>query len=323
MVSPGLSGLTEVFITTDDVDPNLRLYRDYLGFEIIAEGRLPEEQVHGIWSLPSGVEISAMRLGVSGTESGFIHLLNVDGANLGPAIRPKVLEGGLFDFDVATRDVASVYRDLVALGYAWSCPPQLWTTPAFGLVDVEEGLCHAPDGVNLVFPRPFENKGSVAWERDPSRRFSEMYSSVYVANDLAAEIDFWGPEGLGLRVGADVALDHPGILKFLNVEEHAGLRMVLMTARGSGPGRVEIICPERRPATIDYTRRQRPGIWRGLSGWGIRLLSLDAALEAVRRTGGEVRTGPLTFESPLTGRVTAAGVTTPCGVFVELYQPEA
>src|SRR4051812_3983490 len=111
MSNPGLTGLTEVFITTDDADQNLRLYRDFLGLEILAAGPLPREQTEGIWGLPSSVAVSAMRLGVSGTESGYIHLLTVPGSHLSPAVRPKVTDAGLFDFDIATRDVTIAYRD--------------------------------------------------------------------------------------------------------------------------------------------------------------------------------------------------------------------
>lgn len=321
MTDPGLRGLTGVYLTTDDAQPHLRLYKDLLGFEVLRADVLPSEQVQGVWGLDKGIAISAVRLGVLGTESGFIDVLVLGGAALPEAIRPHVLDAGIFDFDVATWNVASTYEDLVKEGYEWSCPPQLWTAEAFGNIDIEEGLCRAPDGVNLVFPRPFQNKGSAAWALDPNRRYSEMYSSVYVVEDLQREIDFWGPDGMGLRVGADVPLDHPGARRFIGIEEDAGLRMVLMTARGSGPARVEIISPQTLPCRADFTRRQRPGRWRGISGWNVKVQSLDAALDAVRRKEGEILSGAIELDSPILGRVTSAAVATPCGVFVELYQP--
>jgi catechol 2,3-dioxygenase-like lactoylglutathione lyase family enzyme len=320
MVEPGLRGLTEVVITVSDFDRHRALYCDLLGFEVRAHGSIDPDVATALWGVPVGRAVEAMQLGAGGSDSGLIRLLRVDG---GPseAVRPTVLDFGLFDFDVYTMDMPRAYAQLTAAGYPWTAPPQLWSPDGHPEIEVLEGWCLAPDGVNLVLNRPFQRKGSKAWEADPDRPYTEVTASVAVVADLEREAAFW--LALGLRIGVDFTLRHPAIDRFLQLPEGSVLRMLLLTARGSGPARVELITPLSGSSGLDRTRQQRPGRVLGLCGWALRVGDLDAALDAVYRGGGQCVAGPLHVETPIHGRARVATVETPAGAHVELSQPHA
>lgn len=319
MGDPGLAGLTEVGITVSDFERHLRLYRDLLGFEIRARGPIPPD-VAALWGLPAGEQVEVVQLGAGGSESGLLRLIRVAGSTP-PEERPHLLELGLFDFDLYTLDMPRAFAELSSAGYEWSSPPQLWSP--FGQDDIEvlEGLCYAPDGVNLVMNRPFQLKGSNAWLNDPARQYTEVTASVTIVEDLELEATFW--QSLGLRIGIDFTLQHPGIDRFLELPAGTRMRMVLLTGRGSGPARVELITTLDPTFRSDRTRRQRPGRILGLCQWAMRVGDLDAALDAVVRGGGRITGEPIAAETPIHGRTRLAVVETPAGVQVELSQARA
>jgi catechol 2,3-dioxygenase-like lactoylglutathione lyase family enzyme len=318
MPDPGLTGLTEVGITVADFDRHLRLYRDRLGFEVRAQGVVPPAIAEGLWGVEPGRRVEAMQLSAGGSESGLLRFIRVDGAT--PAEeRPAATDLGLFDFDLYTMDMPRAFRELSDAGYPWTSPPQLWSPAGHDDIEVLESWCLAPDGVNLVMNRPFQVKGSNAWRNDPDRQYTEVTASVTIVADLERESAFW--QALGLRVGVDFTLNHPAIDRFLNLPAGTVMRMLLLTARGSGPARVELITNVEGQTGVDRTRRQRPGRLLGLCQWAFRVGDLDAALEAAERGGGRISGGPIEAESPIHGSARIATVETPAGVQVELSQP--
>ncbi|MFN8532402.1 MAG: VOC family protein [Dehalococcoidia bacterium] len=318
MGDPRLTGLTEIGINVRDFDRHLRLYRDLLGFEVRSEGEIPTEVAEGLWGVPPGLSVRAMQLEAGGSESGLLRFIAVEGA-AATEERPAVLDYGLFDFDIYTMDMPRAYDDLTDAGYPWTCSPQLWSPEGQADVEVLEGWCLAPDGVNLVMNRPFQAKGSNAWRTDPARRFTEVTASVTIVADLASEAAFW--QAMGLRIGVDFTLRHPAIDRFLELPAGSELRMLLLTARGSGPARVELITPISAASGVDRTRRQRPGRLLGLCQWAFRCEDLDAALEAAAQGGGRRVGGPIDCRTPIHGDARIATVETPAGVLVEFYQP--
>ncbi|GIW06911.1 MAG: hypothetical protein KatS3mg060_1716 [Dehalococcoidia bacterium] len=320
MSDPGLRGLTEVMVSVSDFEPHLALYRDLLGFDVRSHGVIDPIVAATLWGIPTGRAVEAMQLGAGASDSGLLRLVRVAGAPT-EAERPAVLDFGLFDFDIYTMDMPAAYNELTAAGYEWTSPPQLWSPDGQPEIDVLEGWCLAPDGVNLVMNRPFQRKGSKAWNADPDRRYTEVTASVTVVADLEREATFW--QALGLRIGVDFLLRHPAIDRFLQLPAGTELRMLLLTARGSGPARVELITPLTNASGVDRTRRQRPGQVLGLCGWALRVGDLDAALDAVARGGGRCVGGPISIETPIHGQGRAAAVETPAGVLIELTQPIA
>src|SRR5262245_7403261 len=133
---PGLTGLTEVGVATADFTPHLALYRDRLGFQVVAQGAIPSDLAAQLWQAQANLQYEVLRLAAPGGTSGTIRLVRTSGAPLPSLGRPHVLDRGVFDFDIYTWKPTEVYMELSSAGYQWSAPPQIWTAPSLGGLDV-------------------------------------------------------------------------------------------------------------------------------------------------------------------------------------------
>ncbi|SEF69368.1 hypothetical protein SAMN04489712_101850 [Thermomonospora echinospora] len=314
---PLIEGITAAIVGVTDFGPHLELFVDRLGYEVAAAGTIPAAVADALWgSGPADLEVIALAAAGSGT--GRIHLVRVP-EPIAPAEPPHNLDTGLVGIDMYARDINAAHAALGKAGHPWTVAPTTYGV-AVGEreVEVTQGICPAPDGTVVVFVQPAAVRGTEAWSADPERSYTELTSVVCHVPDPDAEVAFWGPEGLGMDVWYDVVFSSPGFDKVAGLPD--GTRMRLAFLAGAKTARIEVTSADTEHR-VDRRAAQRPARSLGHCGWSVRTRDLSAALESVRRTGGQVLTGRVETDDPWHGRAAAAGVTTPNGISVTLWQP--
>ncbi|MFI0371923.1 hypothetical protein ACH35V_29005 [Actinomadura sp. 1N219] len=314
---PLVDGITAALVGVTDFAPHLDFFGGRLGYEVAAEGEVPGPVAAALWGTgPSGVE--AIALSAAGADTGQIHLVRVP-EPLAPAARPHNLDIGLIGIDMYARDIETAHARFAEAGIGWSTPPATYAVAAGDQeVTVTQGVCPAPDGTAVVFVQPAAARGTAAWDADPERLYTELTSVVCHVPDADAEIAFWGPDGLGMSLWYDVVFSSPGFDAVADLPP--GTRMRLAFLAGERTARIEVTSAEGEHR-VDRRPVQRPGRSLGHSGWTVRTRDLAAALDTVRRTGGQVTAAPIETDDPLHGKATATTATTPNGVPVTLYEP--
>lgn len=314
---PLVEGITAAIVGVTEFGPHLDLFRDELGYQVAAEGVVPAAVADALWgSGPADVEVIA--LAAAGAGTGRIHLVRVP-EPMAPAEPPHNLDDGLVGIDMYARDIEAAHAQLGRAGHEWTTSPTTYGVPVGEReVQVTQGVCPAPDGTVVVFVQPAAVRGTEAWTADPTRSFTELTSVVCHVPDPDAEVGFWGPEGLGMAVWYDIVFSSPGFDTVAGLP--AGSKMRLAFLAGEKTARIEVTSAvgEHR---VDRRALQRPARSLGHSGWSVRTHDLEAALESVRRTGGQVLGAPIETDDPLHGRAVVASADTPNGISVTLWQP--
>ncbi|WP_395105364.1 VOC family protein [Actinomadura sp. SCN-SB] len=317
--APLVEGITGAVIGVAAFRPHLEFFGHRLGYEVAAEGVVPAAVADALWGTGPR-DVDAVALTAAGAGTGRVHLVRVP-EPVAPAGRPHNLDRGLIGIDMYARDIEDAHARCAAAGISWTSPPATYGVAVGGKeVMVTQGVCPAPDGTAVVFVQPAAARGTAAWEADPGRMFTELTSVVCHVPDVDAEVAFWGPDGLGMALWYDVTFSSPGFDTVADLPP--GTRMRLAFLAGERTARIEVTCAEG-DHRADLRPVQRPGRSLGHSGWTVRTRDLGAALDAVRRTGGEVSGEPVETDDPLHGKAAAASVTTPNGISVTLYESRA
>ncbi|TDC98266.1 hypothetical protein [Actinomadura sp. 7K507] len=313
---PLVEGITAAVVGVTDFGPHLDFFGGRLGYEVAAQGAVPAAAADALWGTgPADVE--AVALAAAGAGTGRIHLVRVP-EPLAAAAQPHNLDDGLIGIDMYAKDIQVAHARFAEAGIDWSTPPATYgVAVGENEVMVTQGVCPAPDGTAVVFVQPAAVRGTAAWDADPDRLYTELTSVVCHVPDAEAETAFWGPDGLGMSVWYDVTFSSPGFDTVAGLP--SGTRMRLAFLAGAKTARIEVTSAEGEHG-VDRRPLQRPGRSLGHSGWTVRTRDLGAALESVRRTGGQVTGAPVETDDPLHGKATAAPATTPNGIAVTLYE---
>lgn len=318
--APLATGVTAAVVGVTDFAPHLAFFCGELGFEVASAGVVPADAAARLWGRAEDVEVRMLT--AAGADTGRIHLVRV-AEPVAPAGHPHTLDLGLAGLNLYTRDIEAACDRLQAAGYPWLSRPVTYQVPlAQGRVSVTEGICLGPEGVGVVFVQPAAARGTTAWRVDPERRFTELTSVAAHVPDLEAELRFWGPDGLGLTVGYDVAFRSPGLAEMADLPPDGRVRLAFITGAEGGTARVELLRIEAARRGVDRRAGQRPGRALGHTCWSVRVRELDAAVARARRAGGRVHCPPFAATTPLHGRARLALVDTPNGIAVELWRPE-
>ncbi|SEF68746.1 Glyoxalase/Bleomycin resistance protein/Dioxygenase superfamily protein [Thermomonospora echinospora] len=316
---PLIESVTSAVVGVTDFGPHLDLFCGELGFEVAAEGVVEAADAARLWGAGLG-DVEVRLLTAAGSATGRVHLLKVNGP-VAPAEHPHTLDVGLAGLNLYTRDIDASYVRLTAAGHPWISRPARYEVPlGEAVVSVTEGYCLGPDGLGLVFVQPANARGTQAWRTDPERHYTELTSVVAHVPDFEAELAFWGPAGLGLSAWYDVTFSSPGIEEMAALPEGTVLRLAFVASAEGGSTRIELTRVESGHRGVDRRGVQRPAHGLGHTGWSVRTEDVDAAVERVAATGGQVVRPPSEVSTPLHGRARVVAVETPNGISVELWQ---
>lgn len=318
-MAPLIRGIDAAFLGVRDPRPHLDLFCDLLGYDVVESGVVPAPLAGALWGEGTG-EVPVTVLAPGGCAHGRVILLTV--TEPAEAEHPHSCDYGLVAIDLYTRDIDAAHRQLTSAGHRWTAPPITWKVPVDEQwITVTEGFCFAPEGTALVLVEPEAPRGTATWQRDPERPYTELTSVVAHVPDFDAELDFWGPDGLGLDVRYDTTFESEGLEEM--AELPAGTRMRMALIAGPQSARIELTRVENRAGGVDRRGCQRTAHALGHSGWLVTTPDIDAALTRVRDRGGVVRGGPVPGAGTLLGGRRVASVQTPNGVPVTVREVAA
>ncbi|TDC95579.1 hypothetical protein [Actinomadura sp. 7K507] len=319
--APLVSGVTAAVIGVTDFGPHLDLFCGELGFEVAAEGVVRAADADRLWGAETGGrDVETMRLAAAGAPTGRLHLVKVDDP-VAQAEHPHTLDIGLAGLNIYTKDLRASHERLSAAGYPWGRPSTFEVPLGDKIVSVTEGFCFAPDGTDIVFVQPASARNTTAWDADPSRHYTELTSVVAHVPRFEAELDFWGPGGLGMSVWYDVTFGSPGFEAMADLPPGTRTRLAFVVGADGGTARIELVQVADNPGGVDRRAVQLPARGLGHTGWSVLTRDLDTAVARAEGAGGRVRCRPFAATTPLHGDARLATVDTPNGVSVELWQP--
>lgn len=311
-----IGGVNAAFLGVNDLDANIDLYVNQLGWDVYATGTFSAQEASALWGEGIG-DLDWVELRAAGATHGRLILLRVPVQDAGD--HPMQADSGLVAINMYTRDINVSHETLSAAGQAFRTPPASWAVPlGENLVTVTQMFLLAPDAVDIVFVEPANARGTAAWDADPERHYTELSSVVCHVEDFEAETAFWGPEGLGLAAWYDITFSHPGLDEMAQLPEGSVMRLSFLA--GDTTARLEITRLENRTLGVDRRASQRTARHRGHTGWIFRTTDLDATLAQVAQLGGTVLSPAHVGPQGVFGGARVAFVDTPNGLPVTFVE---
>ncbi|MFN8533571.1 MAG: hypothetical protein U0556_08500 [Dehalococcoidia bacterium] len=320
-MTPLVEGIQAAVITVSDFEPSLRVYRDALGWEVVAEGDLTAVDSSRLWGVEAACRIVA--LSPLSVETGRIHLVRFDGLSPASLGQPQSDGYGLFAIDMYVRDLEEARRRCEAAGARWAGGPATWHIgDDLNRVTVRQGFLHLPDDVNLTFVMPGRPRPTAVWARDPDALCTELTSVVVCVPDVERSKVFWGADGLGLVEQYDAEFAQPEMARMVGLPDDFAQRMAFLI--GDGTARLELTGRPRQHSdaawrSLDLAARQRPGRSLGQCAWVVVVDRFDEAISVAQARGGQLLSGPFTIDNPVYAGRSVAIVETPERTLLEIW----
>jgi len=315
-----VAGIQEVVWSTFDIDRACAAMIEVGGYRRVDLPDPGPGQWH-TWNIPAHctrIE-QALLLPAEGTR-GAIRVVRFHGVEqqlIRPSQRPWDT-GGIFDVDIFSRDVRSVYARLQRLGWSAFGEPVDYTMGEF---DVTQVVATGPDGIVLALIEPHK-------PLDFELQFTAMsrvFNSTQIVRDMDATLDFYCGT-LGWKALVDLTVDNaiePGadVLGMpMPFAATAKRRVAIVHPQGINDGSVELIqiCDWHGK---DYAPRAiAPNI--GLLSLRFPVTSVATFAADIESRGGALHTRPsLCHLAPATPAPYCA-IRSPDGALLEFYEDE-
>lgn len=310
-------GWREAVVSVRALAPIRDFMIDIAGYEVMETGGLDPAWLQA-WGLPeeAGGEYALLRS--PGKSVGWVRLVRFDRVEQ-TLIRPGAQawdQGGLFSLMVRSEDAAGVADAAHARGWSVFNQPQVFE---FGPLTIKNVVVRLPDGVNLaVYSRvspPVEG-----W--DDLAGFSYPFNTMAMVHDIEAERRFF-EDGLGFHPfwEGDYIDAGPVDTNFAmpnNLSAEIPRRTAILQQRAGEDGRIELMHFVGLDGEDFSNRAAPPNL--GILAVRIPVDHLDAALARLERLGVTPAAGPGRRSLSPYGVVSWAGVRSPSGIIVELYE---
>jgi catechol 2,3-dioxygenase-like lactoylglutathione lyase family enzyme len=271
-----------------------------------------------LWGLPEAAQGRERLLGNAGDESGFVRLVELEGAGPQVEIRGNGMTwdtGGVFSLMTRSRGLDAAYARHQAMGYSAFNEP---TDFDFGGVVLRNIVLRGPDGVNIAI---YERRSPLLVGWQTIRKLSAPFNAMQMVRDVPAAQRFYanlfGYAPVAAGEFLDPALTPNNFALPQNVAMERARRYAILAIEGAEIGRVE---PMNFEGLIgrDLAERAR------FPNYGVAALRFPTARLAV--TLGKARAMGI-VPSPIVeamlepwGRVRLAQVRSPDGVLIELME---
>lgn len=300
---------------------NLQLWEDFwinvAGWEVATRADA-DPAWQKLWGLPDTVNYREVLLRNHGTESGFVRLIEFQGA---PQVQIRSNgqtweTGGIFDINVRVRDLDGKFAELQARGWqGYADPIQL----TFGPFTVREWLGRGPDGIVIALIQrlapPLEGYPTL-------REFSRTFNSTQVVADIDESLRFYVDQlGFEVYVETQGPSEQPGpnVLGLPhNLVTGISRRTVIVHPEGGNDGSVELI--EFDGATgRDFAALARPPNL-GVLALRFPVSDVRALAAHLEDAGIELAAAPTRVELAPYGPVTVLALRGPNGEWLEFFQ---
>ena len=312
------AGWCEAVLVVSDLQRMVRVLDTIAGWQLQSHGNVPAAVLR-LWGLPPGVTATEALLGNAGDRSGFVRLLQFQGAvGAQQQIRSSAMPwdtGGIFSLMTRSRDLDGAFARAQALGYSAFNDPVDFD---FGGVVLRNVVLRLPDGINIAI---YERRKPLLQGWDTMRKLSLPFNAMQMVADRDRTRDFYSVL-LGYTPLADATfLDPaPGPNNFAlpqNLATTAERRFAIMAVAGAETGRVEAMQFAGLTGRDLSERARMPNL--GIAALRFPTRRLDAIVQAARDRGHAVGDTVATTLAPY-GSVRLALLRSPDGVAIELMQ---
>ncbi len=196
-----LKGFQEAVFSISNLERELDFYQRVCGWKLISRNQ-GSDTLKELWQLHASVEIEEAVLQNEGDHEGFLRLVQFSNVNQ-QQIRSATHAwdwGGIFDVNMRTPDMDTMYRELEDNGWNGYAEPLRYT---FGIYDVSEVLMKGPDGITIAFMQRY----APPLEGFPHmKKTSRIFNSSIISDDMKASYDFYIN-----KLGFEMFFQTPGI----------------------------------------------------------------------------------------------------------------
>ena len=301
-------GIEQVSLFVTNAGPSLRLYCEYLGFNVISQETLTDTLYRNLWGLPAtGEPLGVTLLGKEGASGGWIRLIEVP--DLPPrASRRSAHEPGAFALDFYVRGVRDLYDRLIGAGYEFRSPPLEYELPGTGL-PVTEVFLEGPGGLLNAFVEYVPDRHRCVLGSRPTYLVSEVAAAVTIVEDVDEGLELVSG-ALGGTVYLDQVFTGPEVAELLDLPSASRFRMALVRGPHSRNARIELM--EAVPGPAEGPRAPPA---RMMFGWRVPDL---AVLDDLRSAEGAL-IEPVSVRNGVHGNATTATFTAPWGMTLEFW----
>jgi catechol 2,3-dioxygenase-like lactoylglutathione lyase family enzyme len=303
------NGIDRIKISVRDMAESVAFFRDTMEMTVASEGPLEAAPFRTLWGLPAGTTAKAACLR-NEEQSTQIELIQVT-PNTGRDIRDgaRTYDHGLFDIAFRTKDLVGIYEQMRSQGWQFVSAPCVYTAD-WATVTVAEVILIGPNRMPVALierlsePKPFIRN-----------RFGTMVDVAQYVPSMEACAPFY-TDICGYTSVFDAELP-PGLIdEVVSLPPGSVSRLNLMYQTHTKTPAVELIrssAPGRSLADVVHPSNA------GLFAMTFETADLHALVARVTAAGYRVVGGPVPYESPAHGRVTAAVVRGPNDVLLEFF----
>ena len=314
--SKPFGGFQEVVLSVQDVEPWKTFFTDVAGWDLRHESPVDPGLVKH-WGLPDHISVTEALMANAGTETGFVRLVSITGVER-PVIRSNDQSwdtGGIFNFNMRVKDMASAQEELEAIGFQASSDPTEFT---FGPFRVKEWIVRGRDGVRFALIERIEP----VLEGWPNlNKFSRAFNSTQVVSDIEGTLAFYrdllGMEIYLENVGAS-AEEGPNVLSLpYNLTTQIPRTVYILHPDGLNDGSVEILSFDGAIGR-DFSERAVPPN-RGILGLRFPVSDWDGFLNLLSEKEIPIVAGPTALELKPYGKVNIVAIQSPEGAWLEFF----
>ena len=308
----------EAVISVRDLDAAARLFIEVGGFEALARGQLPGEEL-AYWRLGEGVGGDFLLLRAPHSDHGFLRLVRFDGVEQRPIrVGARAWDsGGYFSLMMRAHDLDAVYNDALALGWMAESEPVRFE---FGPSVLANVVLKGPDGINIALYERLAPPLDPFWQFE---RLSQPFNAMQMVADIDATDAFF-TEVLGMQHfwAGDYLDPAPGPNNFglpQNLATAIPRRTRILEPRSGETGRLELMQFVGLDGRDLSARAQPPNL--GILSVRYPVADADVTLGRIEAAGGQAWRGPADVNLPPYGQVRLFALRAPNGAIVEIFAP--
>lgn len=303
------NGIDRIKISVRDMAESVAFFRDTIEMTVVSESALEPEPFRQLWGLPPGTSARATCL-KNDEQSTMVELIEVS-PNSGRFIRDgaRTYDHGLLDIAFRAKNLVAIYEDLKQQGYRFVSAPAVYTAD-WAKVTVAEVIVIGPNQMPVaLIERLSEPKPVIR------NRFGTMVDVAQYVPSMEACAPFY-TDILGYTSVFDAELP-PGLIdEVVALPPGSSSRLNLMYQTHTKTPAVELIstnAPGRNLGPVVHPLNY------GLFSMSFETADLEELLGKVTAGGHPVLAGPIEYEAPVHGRVSAAIVRGPNDELIELF----
>ena len=310
------AGFREAVLSVSDIHSYIEFLSQVASWEVCARGRTDAALLR-LWGLDEAVTAEEVLMQAPGSETGFIRLMQFQGA----AQRQIRLDdqswdtGGIFDINVRVPDVERTAAAMRTRNWQGVATPDVFQ---FGPFTVKEWLARGPDGVRFAFIEridpPLEGEAL-------TQGFSRLFNSTQIVRDIDQTRRFY-TDILGFEIYLETrqanAKPGPSVLGLpYNLSTSIPYRACMLNPQTENEGSVEILSFDGATGA-DFAQYAVPP---NLGMLMLRFPVADAAglAREVERKGATPAAGPARVELQGYGACELFALRSPEGAWLEFF----